>query len=121
MYYNPYWYIYRLTGITLIEYPGEWCYNHGRTAVYWQGGTANSHRLWFYEATMSLAAGRQDTLVKALTLHHIILRLKAELDQHLLQDGLSTLGVASTLASNPTVFEPLFTAIEDVELTSCSG
>ena len=68
---------------------------------------------------MSLAAGKQDTLVKALTLHHIISRSKAELDQ--LRDGLSTLGVASALASNPTLFEPLFTAIEDVELTSGSG
>ena len=58
-------------------------------------------------------------LVKALTLHHVILRSKAELDQ--LRDGLNTLGVASALASNPMLFEPLFTAIEDAKLTSGIG
>ena len=58
-------------------------------------------------------------VVKALTLHHVILRSKAELDQ--LRDGLSTLGVESALVSNPTLFEPLFTAFEDAELTSGSG
>lgn len=53
-------------------------------------------------------------LVKALLLHHLILRSKAELDQ--LKEGLRTLGMADAMQSYPDLFEPLFTAVGQTEL-----
>ena len=48
------------------------------------------------------------SLVKAVSLHHIIFKCKAELDQ--LREGLGTLGIADAMKSHRSLLEPLFTA-----------
>ena len=58
-------------------------------------------------------------LVKAISLHHIILKCKAELNQ--LKDGLGTLGVADAMKLHPSLFEPLSIASEQTELTPGTG
>ncbi len=58
---------------------------------------------------------KKNSVVKALSLQYIILKLKGELDQ--LKDGLITLGVGSALQLSPSLFESLFTTTGQVELT----
>ena len=57
----------------------------------------------------------KDSIVKALSLHFIILSSKGELDQ--LKDGLRTLGVGDAMEISPDLFEPIFTNFGQVELT----
>ena len=55
------------------------------------------------------------SIVKALSLHYIILRSKGELDQ--LKDGLRTLGVADAMEMSPDLFEAIFTNSGQINLT----
>lgn len=57
----------------------------------------------------------KSTVVKAICLHYIIFRCKAELDQ--LKSGLGTLEVANAMQANPVLFEKMFTANGQVKLT----
>ena len=49
----------------------------------------------------------KEGIVKAISLHFLIFKAKAELDQ--LKDGLQILGVASAMQAMPDTFLPLFT------------
>lgn len=57
----------------------------------------------------------KDSIVNTISLHHLILKVKAELDQ--LRSGLETLGVAAAMKLNPKLFQPLFTRNGQIELT----
>lgn len=57
----------------------------------------------------------KSTVVKAICLHYIIFRCKAELDQ--LKSGLGALGVANSMQANPILFEKMFTVSGQVKLT----
>jgi len=58
----------------------------------------------------SSAVGLEDKegITKAMSLHFLIFKAKAELDQ--LKDGLRTLGAAGAIQAMPDTFLPLFTA-----------
>ncbi len=55
------------------------------------------------------------TIVKAVALHYLILKSKAEIDQ--LKKGLATLGVLNAIELHPLLFEPLFIASQQTALT----
>ena len=73
----------------------------------------------FTKPPLFIGLADRPALVKAISLHHIILKRKAELDQ--LRDGLGTLGVADALKSHPSLFEPIFIASGQTELTPGTG
>ncbi len=54
-------------------------------------------------------------IVKAVALHYLILKSKAEIDQ--LKKGLATLGVLNAIELHPLLFEPLFVASRQTALT----
>lgn len=68
----------------------------------------------FTKPPTAVALSDKEHIIKALCLHHIILKCKAELDQ--IKDGLRTLGVATAIEVLPEAFQCLFTAAEDLKM-----
>ena len=66
----------------------------------------------FTKAPMTITLKDKEDIIKALCLHHIILKCKAELDQ--LKEGLRVLGVATAIEVIPETFQSLFTASEEI-------
>lgn len=62
----------------------------------------------YYKPPSVVDLNDKEEIVKAVSLHHVIFKSKAELDQ--LKDGLQTLGVGSAIKAMPDAFLPLFTA-----------
>ena len=62
----------------------------------------------FVKSPSSITLHERSAIVKAISLHYIVFRSKAELDQ--LRSGLQTLGVGEAMHSNPELLEPLFTS-----------
>lgn len=48
----------------------------------------------------------KDTIMEIVSLHHVLLNSKAEIDQFL--TGLSALGVLAAMKANPELFESFF-------------
>ena len=58
-------------------------------------------------------------LLRALLIHHTLLRSKAELDQ--LKSGLTAIGVSEAISQHPTILEPYFVAGKQPPLTAGSA
>ena len=69
----------------------------------------------FVKSPSCVTLQERPAVVKAVLLHYIVFRSKAELDQ--LRSGLQTLGVGEAMHSNPELLEPLFMSTVPSKLT----
>ena len=65
----------------------------------------------YTKSITALTVDDKEDILKALCLHNIIFKCKAELDQ--MKEGLRTLGVATALEVLPDTFQCLFTSVEE--------
>lgn len=69
----------------------------------------------FNKSISTIKLTDKDCIVNIISLHHLILKVKAELDQ--LKSGLEILGVAAAMKAHSELFQPLFTNMGRAKLT----